>query len=70
MMTVIMKPSPKARAMSLRRFFSMATFRRGPVGDARSSEVTRSRMAITASQRLMSEKFRGRFIFVPLRGCR
>jgi hypothetical protein len=27
-------------------------------------------MAITASQRLMSEKFRGRFIFVPLRGCR
>ena len=68
-MTVMMKPSPSASARSLRRFFSMARFLRGPVEVVRSSEVTRSMMAMTASQRLMSENDNGKFNAEPPPGC-
>ena len=66
----MMKPSPSASASSLRRFFSIARFLKGPVEDVSSSEVTRSMIAMTASHRLMSENDIGKFISEPQLGCR
>jgi len=53
--TVAKKAIPSARAMSLRRFFSIATFPSRPVEEESSSDVTRSMIAVTASQSPMSE---------------
>ena len=61
-MTVIMKPIPRARAISLRRFFSIAMFPSRPVDDESSSDVTRSMMAVTASQSPMSLTVSGNLI--------
>jgi hypothetical protein len=60
MMTVIMNPTPKASAISLRRFFSMIRFLEYFVELVSSSEVIISMMAVTASQRPMSEIERGK----------
>lgn len=54
-MTVMMKPVPRARDTSLRRFLSTKMFEEYSAVEASNSEVTSSMMAITASQRLMSE---------------
>jgi len=61
MITVIMNPVPNARAMILKRVFSITTFPECSV-DEISSEVIKSMIAITASHRLMSDKDRGKFI--------
>ena len=58
-MTVIMNPVPNAKATSLRRFFSITMF---PADDS-SSDVINRMIAMTASQRLMSDRDRGTFIF-------
>lgn len=63
MMTVIMKPVPRARAISLSRFFSIAMWAEYCV-EVRSSEVIRRMMAMTASQRLMSDVERGKSNFL------
>lgn len=60
MMTVIMNPTPRASAISLRRFFSMMRFLEYSVELDSSSEVISSMMAVTASHRLMSEIERGK----------
>jgi hypothetical protein len=60
--TVAMKPIPSARAMSLRRFFSIATFPSFPVEEKSSSDVTRSIIAVTASQSPMSDTDSGNLI--------
>ena len=62
-MTVIMKPAPNAKATSLRRFFSMTIFPEYPVEEDSSSEVIKRMIAMKASQRLMSDTDRGKFIF-------
>ena len=64
-MTVIMNPIPRASATSLRRFFSIIMFPAYLVADDRSSDVIRSMIAITASQRLISFIESGKFIFTP-----
>lgn len=60
MMTVIMNPTPRASAISLRRFFSMMRFLEYFVELDSSSEVISSMMAVTASHRLMSDVERGK----------
>lgn len=56
------KASPSASAVILRRFLLSVMFVR--VGEERrSSEVIRVMIAVTASQRLMSEVVRGKFMF-------
>lgn len=65
--TVIMKARPVPMAMSLSRVLSIAMSLRIPVLEERNSEVMRRIMAVTASQRPMSEVVRGKFI-VLLRG--
>jgi hypothetical protein len=54
-----MKPVPNAKATSLRRFFSITMF---PEDDS-SSDVINRIIAMTASQRLISDIDRGKFIF-------
>jgi len=63
MITVTMKPAPNAKATSLRRFFSITIFPEYPVEEDSSSEVIKRMIAMTASQRLMSDTDRGKFIF-------
>lgn len=62
-MTVTMKPVPNAKATSLRRFFSITIFLEYPVEEDSSSDVINRIIAMTASQRLMSDTDRGKFIF-------
>jgi len=57
-----MKPIPSANAKSLRRFLSRTTFPRYPVEDDSISEVMSRIMAVTASQRLMSDRDSGKCI--------
>lgn len=65
--TVIMKPMPNVRAVSLRRFLSITMFLRYLDDDeVRSSEVISRIIAVTASHRLMSENVSGQIIFRPL----
>ena len=66
MTTVAMKPIPSPIATSLRRFLSRAMFLRYPVDDVNSSDVIKSMIAVTASQRLMSDIDSGNDIFNPL----
>jgi hypothetical protein len=66
MTTVAMNPSPRASAAILSRFFSTATFPNLPVELERSSEVTRSIIAVTANQRPMSDIDSGNLILVIL----
>jgi len=66
MTTVIMKPIPSASAASLRRFLSRVMFLRYHVDEVNSSEVIKSMIAVTASQRLMSDIESGNRIFNPL----
>jgi hypothetical protein len=61
-MTVAMKPVPNARATSLRRFFSITMFLEYSPEEDSSSEVIRRMIAMTASQRLISDIDRGKFI--------
>jgi hypothetical protein len=63
MTTVTMKAKPKPIAVSLRRFFSITMSLRSSVEDESSSDVISSIIAMTASQRLMSDIDRGKFIF-------
>jgi hypothetical protein len=58
-----MKPVPNAKATSLRRFFSITMLLEYSVEEDSSSDVIRRMIAVTASQRLMSEIDRGKFIF-------
>jgi hypothetical protein len=58
-----MKPTPNAKAATLRCFFSIAMFPEYSVEDDNSSEVTNRMIAMAASQRLMSDIERGKFIF-------
>jgi hypothetical protein len=58
-----MNPVPNAKATSLRRFFSITTFLEYSVEEDSSSEVISRMIAMTASQRLMSDVERGNFIF-------
>jgi len=70
MTTVAMKPTPSARAMSLRRFFSSMMLREYVVEEASSSEVIRSMIAVAASQRLMSDSVSGKCMLLnSLGGC-
>lgn len=61
MTTVPMKPKPSAKAANLRFFFSNAMFSSGSTEEDNSSEVIRSIIAVIASQRLTSDKERGKF---------
>ena len=63
MMTVIMNPAPDARAMSRSRFLSIMMFPEYLVEEESSSDVMRSIIAVTASQRLMSDVVNGNCIF-------
>jgi len=65
MITVTIKPAPKAKATSLRRFFSITIFPDNLVAEDISSEVISRIIAITASHRLMSDKDIGKFIYQP-----
>jgi len=58
-----MKPVPNVKATSLRRFFSITMFLEYSVEEDSSSDVIRRIIAVTASQRLMSDIDRGKFIF-------
>ena len=61
-MTVIMNPIPSAIAASLRRFLFRAMFPICPVDDVSSSDVISVIIAVTASQRLMSDVESGKCI--------
>ena len=65
MTTVTMKPSPRVKATSLNCFVSIAMFLEIVDEEDRSSEVTSSMMAITASHRPMSDTDSGKFILYP-----
>jgi len=65
MKTVSMKKIPRDRATVLNRFLFI-TILVLPYWGERSSEVTRRIIAVTAVQRLRSEKDRGEFIFSNL----
>lgn len=58
-----MKPVPNAKATSLRRFFSITMFLEYSPEEDSSSEVIKRMIAMTASQRLMSDIGSGKFIF-------
>ncbi|MEM3673347.1 MAG: hypothetical protein QW468_03885 [Candidatus Bathyarchaeia archaeon] len=62
MITVAINPIPKANATSLRRFFSITMLREYSVAEDISSEVIKRIIAITASQRLMSDIDIGKFM--------
>lgn len=62
-MTVIMNPVPNAKATSLKRFLSITIFWEYSVGEASNSDVIKRIIAMTASQRPMSNIERGKFIF-------
>jgi len=64
MTTVAMKPIPSANAASLKRLLSMMTLPSMPTEDDKSSEVTRSIMALTASHNPMSEADSGNAISI------
>jgi len=61
MITVIMKPVPNAKATSLRRFFSITIFLEYSVDENSISDVIRRIIAMTASQRLISDTDKGKF---------
>jgi len=63
--TVAMKPIPSARATSLRFFLSIAMFLEYVDVDDRSSDVMSDIIAMTASQRPMSDIDRGNCIAYP-----
>jgi len=63
---VIMNPIPKPNATSLRRALSITMFLEYPVDEDSSSEVIKTMIAVTASQRPMSETDRGKFIVSSL----
>jgi hypothetical protein len=63
MTTVAINPIPKANATSRRRFFSIIMFLEYSVVDDISSEVISRMIAITASQRLVSDIDIGKLIF-------
>ena len=58
-----MKLAPSAKATSLRRFFSITMLLKYSVEEDSSSDVIKRIVAVTASQRLMSDIDRGKFIF-------
>jgi len=62
MITVIINPVPRPKAISLRRFFSSTIFPAYPVAEDISSDVIRRIIAITASHKLMSDMVMGKFI--------
>jgi hypothetical protein len=57
-----MKPVPNAKATSLRRFFSITMFLEYSDEEESNSDVIKRIIAITASQRLMSDTDRGKSI--------
>jgi len=59
--TVAMNAAPKASAASLSRVFSMTKSPKMSEYGARSSDVTSSMIAVTAIQRLMSQRERGKY---------
>ena len=61
-----MNPIPKPNATSLRRALSITMFLEYPVDEDSSSEVIKTMIAVTASQRPMSETDRGKFIVLIL----
>ena len=63
--TVAMNPSPNVKAASLRRFFSITMFPEYHDEVDNSSDVIRRMIAMTASQRLMSDIDNGKVIFYP-----
>lgn len=64
--TVIMNPIPKPSATSLRRVLSITMFLEYPLDEDRSSEVIKTMMAMMASQRLISETDKGKFMILSL----
>jgi len=62
-MTVIRKASPHPIAASRIRFLSIRIRFEYSDEELRTAEVTRSIMAVKASQRLMSEDVKGKFMF-------
>lgn len=65
MITVNMNPKPNARAISLRRFFSIINLDEYSFAEDISSDVISKIIAMTANQRLMSDKVIGKLIFSP-----
>lgn len=63
---MIMNPIPKPNATNLRRVLSITMFLEYPVDEDSSSEVIKTMIAMTASQRPMSEADRGKFIVSSL----
>jgi NADH/NAD ratio-sensing transcriptional regulator Rex len=62
MTTVAINPIPKANATNRRRFFSIIMFLEYSVVEDISSEVISRMIAVTASQRLMSDIDIGKLI--------
>lgn len=62
MTTVTMNPIPKVDATSRSRFFSIIMFLEYSVAEDISSEVISRMIAMTASQRLMSDMDIGKFM--------
>jgi hypothetical protein len=62
MMTVIMNPKPNASATSLRRLLSITIPPMYSVEEDSNSDVIKRIIAMTASQRLISDIDRGKFI--------
>lgn len=65
-MTVTMKASPSPIAISLSRVFSMTIFLKYSAWEDNNSEVMSRIIAVTASQRLMSDVDKGKFMFSSL----
>ena len=61
-----MKPIPSANARTLRRFLSKTMLPKYPVEEDSSSEVISRIIAVTASQRLMSDMESGKCILLVL----
>jgi uncharacterized membrane protein (DUF106 family) len=69
MITVTMKASPAPMATSLNRVRSMAMSLKNEVDEVRNSEVMSKMMAVTASQRPMSDAESGKLMRHSLRYC-
>ena len=63
-MTVARKATPKPSPLNLKSFLLMGILDENLGYEYRSSELTRTMIAVTASQRLMSENVNGNCIFL------
>jgi hypothetical protein len=64
--TVTRKASPHPMATSLIRVLSIRILLEYSGDELRSSEVTRSIIAVTASHRLISESVRGKYMYITI----